>query len=67
MAPSSVGLPYGMVPRLLIAWVTTEAVRIRERELVLGESLSGFMSELDGLLPKSSTVTSKDGKIAKHE
>jgi len=47
MSPPSIGLPYGTVPRLLIAWVTTEAVRTRERELVLGESLSGFMSELD--------------------
>ena len=47
MAPPKVGLPYGTVPRLLIAWATTEAVRRRERELVLGESLSGFMSELD--------------------
>ena len=33
-----------------MAWVTTEAVRKRERELPLGESLSGFMSEL-GLVP----------------
>ncbi len=47
VAPPSVGLPYGTVPRLLVAWVTTEAVRKRERELVLGESLSSFMAELD--------------------
>jgi hypothetical protein len=50
LAPSRVGLPYGSVPRLLMAWMTTEAVRTREREIVLGPSLSGFMAQLD-LLP----------------
>lgn len=47
LAPSSVGLPYGTVPRLLLAWLTTEAVRTRSRDLVLGDSLSSFMRELD--------------------
>ena len=32
---SHAGLPYGTVPRLLLAWLTTEAVRTRERELIL--------------------------------
>jgi len=50
VAPSRVGLPYGTVPRLLLAWLTTEAVRTKSRELVLGESLSGFMRQL-GLVP----------------
>ncbi len=48
--PRNVGLPYGSVPRLLLAWVTTEAVRTKERDLVLGESLSEFMRKL-GLVP----------------
>jgi len=47
LAPSAVGLPYGSVPRLLMAWLTTEAVRTKSRELELGESLSGFMRQLD--------------------
>lgn len=50
MAPSRVGLPYGSVPRLLLAWLTTEAVKTQSRELELGDSLSGFMREL-GLVP----------------
>ena len=33
-------LPYGNLPRLLLAWVCTEAVRTQRRELVLGRSLS---------------------------
>ncbi len=47
MAPSVIGLPYGTIPRLLLAWLTTEAVKTQHRELELGESLSGFMRELD--------------------
>jgi hypothetical protein len=49
-APREIGLPYGTLPRLLMAWLTTEAVRTRERELVLGESLSDFLRQL-GLIP----------------
>ena len=50
MAPSVIGLPYGTVPRLLLAWLTTEAVKTQHRELELGDSLSGFMREL-GIVP----------------
>ena len=39
-------LPYGNLPRLLLAWVSTEAVRTQRRELVLGRSLSEFMRKL---------------------
>ena len=50
LAPSSVGLPYGVYPRLLLSWMTTEAVRTKDRYLELGPTLSGFMAEL-GLAP----------------
>ena len=39
-------LPYGNLPRLLLAWVSAEAVRTQSREIVLGKSLSGFMRKL---------------------
>ena len=39
-------LPYGNLPRLLLAWVCTEAVRTQSRDLVLGDSLSEFMRKL---------------------
>ena len=39
-------LPFGNLPRLLLAWVSTEAVRTQRRELVLGKSLSEFMRTL---------------------
>lgn len=41
-----IGLPYGRYPRLLLAWITTEAVRTRCRHLDLGSSLSAFMSQV---------------------
>ena len=40
-------LPFGNLPRLLLAWVCTEAVRTQSRKLVLGRSLSEFMRTLD--------------------
>ena len=46
MAHPKVGLPYGSVPRLLVAYLTTEAVRSKSREIELGDSLSAFMAEL---------------------
>ena len=39
-------LPFGNLPRLLLAWVCSEAVRTQRRELVLGRSLYEFMHKL---------------------
>ena len=39
-------LPYGNFPRLILAWVSTEAVRTQSRELILGPSLTKFMKTL---------------------
>lgn len=50
LSPSRIGLPYGSIPRLLLSWITTEAVRTKERELMLGDSLSAFMRQL-GIIP----------------
>ena len=40
-------LPFGNIPRLLLAWVCTEAVRTQSRKLILGTSLAEFMRKLD--------------------
>ncbi len=45
-----IGFPYGNIPRLLLAWLTTEAVITKQPTLYLGHSLSEFMRELD-LMP----------------
>lgn len=47
MAGLGSGLPYGSIPRLLLAWVSTEAVRTRDRRLVLGDHLAGFMRQVE--------------------
>ena len=49
-AVGKTGLPFGNLSRLLLAWVSTEAVRTQSRELFLGASLSEFMRKL-GLAP----------------
>jgi len=49
-AISEIGLPYGSYPRLLLAWLTTEAFLTKSPTLYLGDSLSAFMGKL-GLLP----------------
>jgi hypothetical protein len=45
-----IGYPYGNIPRLLLFWITTEALRTGNRRLELGGSLAAFMREL-GLNP----------------
>jgi hypothetical protein len=44
------GLAYGTIPRLVMAWLSTETVKTKSREIPLGDSLSSFMRALD-LLP----------------
>ena len=39
-------LPFGNFPRLILAWVCTEAVQTQSRVLILGDSLAKFMREL---------------------
>lgn len=50
ISPKDIGLPYGSIPRLLLAWIASETIKKRNRVLVLGENLSQFMSEI-GLTP----------------
>lgn len=45
-ANPEVGLPYGRYPRLLMVWLTTEAVLKKSPEILLSENLSQFMGEL---------------------
>ena len=46
IAGGSNKLPFGNFPRLILAWVSTEAVRTRNRVLILGPSLAEFMRAL---------------------
>jgi len=38
--------PYGTLPRLLLIWLTTEALRTGERRVVLGDSTSAFLRSI---------------------
>jgi hypothetical protein len=49
---NAVGFPYGVIPRLLLFWITTEALRTKDRRLELGHSLAYFMREV-GLDPNT--------------
>lgn len=44
------GLPFGSIPRLLLFWITTEALRNQSRKILLGDSLAGFMRDV-GMSP----------------
>jgi len=46
----TVGFPYGTIPRLLLFWLTTEALRTKSRRLELGDSLAAFTRAI-GLNP----------------
>lgn len=50
----STGYPFGVVPRLVLTWLTTEAVRKKSPDIVLGESLADFMRQL-GMAPDGRT------------
>lgn len=52
VSKGTLGYPYGILPRLLLFWMTTEAIRTRSRKLQLGHTLSAFMREV-GLDPNT--------------
>ncbi len=46
MSPPSIGIPFGKWPRLFMIFLTTAAVRSRERDIDLAGSMSTFMKSL---------------------
>ena len=64
LAPSKIGLPFGSIPRLLLCWVTTEAVRTGSPVLELGPTLSGFMEEI-GLATNGRVTGGPTGNITR--
>ena len=42
----TIGYPYGTLPRLLLFWLITEAVRTNSPRIELGKSLANFMEKL---------------------
>ena len=50
-------LPFGNFPRLILAWLCTEAVRTQSRKIVLGRSLAKFMKTLGVYTTSGGTQT----------
>jgi hypothetical protein len=40
------GLPYGHIPRLVLSWLTTEAVKQKSRSIALGRSFNSFLTDI---------------------
>lgn len=45
-AAPAIGLPYGKWPRVILSYLSTQAVRTRAREIELGASMSSFLRAL---------------------
>lgn len=43
-----VGLPFGSFPRIVMALLTTEAVRTKSRKIFLGDSMTEFIRRIEG-------------------
>lgn len=54
------GLPFGSIPRLLLFWLTTEALRTGSRKIMLGDSMASFMRDV-GLDPYTGGGKRGDG------
>lgn len=46
LSPSFLGLPYGVIPRLLLLYITTYAVRTKMQDITLGRNLNDFMMKI---------------------
>jgi len=56
-----VGFPFGSIPRLLLFWMTTEAVQTGKRRLELGKTYAGFLRDI-GLSPGTGGGKRSDAK-----
>lgn len=47
LAPSKVGIPFGVLPRLILIWIATQVVVTKSRDIYLGRSCRQFMAGLE--------------------
>jgi len=62
----SYGLPYGIIPRLLLVWIVTEIIRTKSRRLELGNHLADFLAAL-GLNAANGTGKRSDARRAREQ
>ncbi len=60
------GLPYGPLPRLLLLWIVTEAIRTKSRTIKLSDTLNEFLREI-GLNPNTGGGKRSDAKRLKEQ
>ncbi|CAL94657.1 replication protein RepA [Azoarcus olearius] len=58
------GIPYGIYPRLLMSWVSTEAVRTRSPVIQLGDSLRAFLRDVMDLRSTGGGVRGSGTRVA---
>lgn len=61
-----VGYPYGSIPRLLLFWITTEALLTGNRRLQLGPSYAAFLRDI-GLDPNTGGGKRSDAKRVREQ
>lgn len=61
-AGGGAGLPFGIYPRLLMSWVTTEAVRRRSPTLYIDDSMAWFLKSVLGV---NSATGGKSGTLTR--
>jgi hypothetical protein len=61
-----VGYPYGSIPRIILFWVTTEALRTRSRIIELGPSYNDFLRDI-GFDPNTGGGKRSDAKRVKEQ
>ena len=62
----SYGLPYGIIPRLLLVWIVTEIIRTKSRRLELGNHLADFLAAI-GLNAANGTGKRSDARRAREQ
>ncbi|HEX7719698.1 MAG TPA: replication protein RepA, partial [Woeseiaceae bacterium] len=58
------GVPYGIYPRLLMSWVSTEAVRTRSPLIELGDTLRDFLHNVMDLRSTGGGKRGSGGRVA---
>ncbi|BDC53221.1 plasmid replication protein (plasmid) [Bryobacterales bacterium F-183] len=65
-ATKLVGYPYGSIPRLIMFWVTTEALRRQSRKIELGASYNEFLRDI-GFDPNTGGGKRSDARRVKEQ
>lgn len=60
---SSHGIPFGIYPRLLMSWVTTEAVQKQSPVIELGDSLRSFLRDVLDIRSASGGARGSGGRV----